>query len=273
MSDTSPRDENRKRWRRIKMAWRAWRLYDKGSGWFHHAGGLGAIKANVAMAAAVAATATAGTYGAIALREAYIAPKPPAVETAAIAPAPAEVRQTKNSVVFAIEGKDKAGRRGTFDVVVLNKNFLWVRGSAEELEKDGKAIPAAEVASAVLDEEVRAALADAKAVITVGTASQEGSAPEELARAERRAKQAATLVALAVGAVAPIWTLNLGQYREPCANCETGGTSWQRPFIVVAVKSLEPDTNLGEALSDAMSGQQKLPAPKSYSAFALSRFR
>ena len=60
--------------------------------------------------------------------------------------------------MFAIEGKDKAGRRGTFDVVVLNKSFLWVRGSAEELEKDGKAIPAADVAAAVLDGEVRAAL-------------------------------------------------------------------------------------------------------------------
>ena len=269
----SDNEENRKRWRRLKMIWRGWRLYDKGSGWYHHAGGLGAIKANVAMAAAVAATATAGTLGAVAIRETYIEPKPPAVETAAIAPAPAEVRQTRNSVVFAIEGKDKAGRRGTFDVVVLNKNFLWVRGSAEELEKDGKAIPAADVASAVLDEEVRAALSDAKEVITVGTASQEGSAPEEMARAERRARQAATLVSPAVAAGAPIWTLNLGQYREPCTNCETGGTSWQRPFIVVAVKSLEPDTNLGEALSDAMSGQEKLPAPKSYSAFALSRFR
>ncbi len=272
MSDTGPDEENRKRWRRIKMAWRAWRLYDKGSGWLHHAGGLGAVKANVVMAAAVAATATAGTYGAIAIRDTYIAPKQP-VETAAIAPAPAEVRQTKNSVVFAIEGKDKAGRRGTFDVVVLNKNFLWVRGSSDELEKDGKTIPAADVASAVLDEEVRSALADAKEVITVGTASQEGDASEELARAERRAKQAATLVAPALTPSTPISALNLGRYREPCANCETGGTSWQRPFIVVAVKSLEPGTKVGEALSDAMSGQQKLPSPKAYSAFDLTRFR
>ena len=277
MIDTSDREKNRKLWRRLKMGWRAWRLYSKGSGWYHHAGGLGAIKANVAMAAAVAATATAGTLGAISTRESYIDPKPPAIETAAIAPAPAsppaEVRQTKNSVVFAIEGRDKAGRRGTFDVVVLNKSFLWVRGSAEELEKDGKAIPAAEVAAAVLDEEVRTALADAKQVITVGTASQEGNASEEMARADRRAKQAATLVSPAVDAAAPIWTLNLGQYREPCANCETGGTSWQRPFIVVAVKSLEPETNLGEALADAMSGQDKLPSPKSYSALSLTRYR
>ena len=84
------------------------------------------------------------------------------------------MRQTRNSTVFAIEGKDKAGRRGTFDVVVLNKSFLWVRGSAEELEKDGAMIPRADLAAAVLDDEVKGALADAKEVITVGTASQEG---------------------------------------------------------------------------------------------------
>ena len=53
-----------------------------------------------------------------------------------------EMRQTRNSTVFAIEGKDKAGRRATFDVVVLNKSFLWVRGSAEDLEKDGGRNPA-----------------------------------------------------------------------------------------------------------------------------------
>lgn len=270
MTDTDKGEE--KRWRRLKTAWRAWRLYDKSSGWYNRVDWLLSLfKTKAASLVAVAAVGTASTVGVVAIRDKVESLKPPAIETAAIAPA-AE-RQTKNSVVFAIEGKDKAGRRGTFDVVVLNKSFLWVRGSAEDLEKDGKAIPGAEVASAVLDEEVRTALSDAKAVITVGAASQEGNATEEVARAEQRAKQAATLVAPAVGADTPIWALNLGQYREPCSNCETGGTSWQRPFIVIAVKSLEPETNLGEALSDAMAGQAKLPSAKAYSAFALTRYR
>jgi hypothetical protein len=271
MTGANGDDDDRRR--TLKTFWRTWRLYDRLSGWYDRAGWLASLKGSAGAAAVVAATATAGTFGAITIRDKYIDPKPPAIETAAITPAPEDVRQTKNSVVFAIEGKDKAGRRGTFDVVVLNKSFLWVRGSAEELEKDGKAIPVADVAAAVLDEEVRAALSDAKEVIAVGTASQEGSATEEVARAERRARQAATLIAQAVNPGSAIWTLNLGQYREPCKTCETGGTSWQRPFIVIAVKSLEPDTNLGEALSDAMSGKEKLPSPQSYSVFALARYR
>jgi len=63
------------------------------------------------------------------------------------------LRQTRNSTVFAIEGKVKAGRKAAFDVVVLNKSFLWVRGSAEDLEKDGVMIPRDQIAASVLDDD------------------------------------------------------------------------------------------------------------------------
>jgi hypothetical protein len=263
--------ERRRRW--IDRLWRGYRLYDKGSGWWGRINWLlGLFKTNAGIAAGVAAFGTVGTLGALAIRDHVIEPHRVAIETAALKPKE-EVRQTRNSTVFAIEGKDKAGRRGTFDVVVLNKSFLWVRGSADQLEKDGKTIAGTDLAAAVIDDEVRAALADAKAVIAVGTASQEGNAAEEQGRAERRARSAATLVGAAVADTVPLWTLNLGQYRDPCTNCETGGTSWQRPFIVIAVKSLEPDTNMGEALADAMNGKERLPSPASYSAFALNQLR
>lgn len=263
-------EQERRRRGVLGWLWRGYRVYDKGAGWWDRIGWfLGLFKTNAGVAAIIATTGVAGTYTAMEIRRDFIAAK---VETAAIAPE-AETRQTRNSTVFAIEGKDKAGRRASFDVVVLNKSFLWVRGSAEELEKDGKPIPRQEVAAAVLDDEVRNALSDAKEVITVGTASQEGNAADEVARAERRAKQAAGLVSTAVGADVPIYTLNLGQYRDTCTNCETGATSWQRPFIVIAVKESDPGTEIGEALTDAMSGKKQLPSPTSYSAFDLTKFR
>ena len=257
----------------IDRLWRGYRAYDKGAGWWDRISWLlGLFKTNAGMAVAVASVGTVGTLGAVAIRDNVIEPHRAAIETAALQ-SKETVRQTRNSTVFAIEGKDKLGRRGTFDVVVLNKSFLWVRGSADELEKDGTTIAGDDLASAVLDDEVRAALADAKAVIAVGTASQEGDAAEERDRAERRARTAAGLVGDAITANVPVWTLNLGQYRDPCADCETSGTSWQRPFIVVAVKSLEPGTDMGEALADAMNGKQRLPSPQSYSAFALNQLR
>jgi len=255
--------------------WRGYRTYDRAAGWWDRiAWLLGLFKTNAGAAVAVAAVGTAGTVGAIALKERVIEPYKAAIETNARPETTTEqVRQTRNSTVFAIEGKDQAGRRGTFDVVVLNKSFLWVRGSADQLEKDGQVIAGEDMASAVLDDEVRAALADAKEVIAVGVASQEGNAAEETARAERRARTAAALIGNAVTGNVPVWTLNLGQYRELCADCETSGTSWQRPFIVIAVKSVEPETNVGEALADAMRGKERLPSPASYSAFDLTRYR
>ncbi len=96
------------------------------------------------------------------------------------------MRQTKGTLIFAIEGQDKAGRRGTFDVVVARKQFLWVRGSAEDLEKDGRKITGEELTRDVLDQEVRDGLASAREIIAVGTASQEGDAAAEKARAGQR---------------------------------------------------------------------------------------
>jgi hypothetical protein len=183
------------------------------------------------------------------------------------------VRTTENSTVFTIEGLDKAGKRGLFDVVVAKKEFLWIKGSADELEKDGQTIKNPDIANAVFDGEVSAALAGAREIIAVGTASQEGDSGQEKDRAGRRASATAKLSQSIVGPEMPVWSLNLGQYREQCAACETNGTSWQRPFIVVAVKSLEDGANLGEALADAMTGKAMLPSPKSYSTFEIARVR
>ncbi len=183
------------------------------------------------------------------------------------------VRSTENSTVFTIEGWDKAGRRGLFDVVVAKKEFLWVKGSADELEKQGRVFKGQDIATAIFDGEVSAALAGAREIIAVGTASQEGDAVAEKDRAGRRAAATAELSQSAIREDMPVWSLNLGQYREPCAACETSGTSWQRPFIVVAVKTMEDGTNLGEALADAMTGKTTLPSPASYSAFEISKVR
>jgi hypothetical protein len=182
-------------------------------------------------------------------------------------------RTTENSTMIEIIGHDKAGRRGVFEVVVLNKDFMWVRASADALERQGKTIAATEVAATVLDADTRVSLAQAREIIAVGTASQEGQAAAELERARKRALRTAEIAGGPAPEWVPIYTLTLGQYREPCAACETTGTSWQRPFIFISVKDLQDGTVLAEALSDAMTGRDNLPSPSSYSAFELEKLR
>jgi hypothetical protein len=178
-----------------------------------------------------------------------------------------------NSAMFSLEGRDRAGRIGVFDVVVLDRDILWASKSADDLEKNGVLLAPGETVDTVLEQELRDTLTQAQDIIAVGTAMPDGDPDEEALRAGRRAVKTAEIVSSVVAAWVPLWSLNLGQYREPCSECETEGTTWERPFVVIGVRSLEPDTNLKEALRDAMSGKSNLPGPTAYSDFTLTRLR
>ena len=69
-----------------------------------------------------------------------------------------------------------------------------------------------------------------------------------------------------------MWTLNLGRYLDPCTDCEDAETSWQRPFVVIAVRDTDEGVNLSEALRSAMSDKENLPSPDRYSTFAMSKY-
>ena len=60
---------------------------------------------------------------------------------------------------------------------------------------------------------------------------------------------------------------------EPCSDCETKDTSWQRPFMVVAVRDKDPGADVAQALAAAMSDKANLPSLSAYSTFGLARFR
>lgn len=182
------------------------------------------------------------------------------------------VRRTANSIVFQVEGYDKQGRRGLFDVLVLKRQFMWVRASYNQLERDGVIIPLDAIADTIFDRDMRETLDNATDLIAVGTASQEGTLKIEVSRANRRARETAKLIKSTLDKKVPIWVLNLGQYRDPCEDCEVTETNWQRPFIVIAVARKDEGLNLKEAVKDAMASSSKLPATRRYSDFKFLRY-
>ena len=182
-------------------------------------------------------------------------------------------RWNDRTLVFPIDGVDRQGRRALFDVVVLTKNYGWVRGSTTELAKDDRRLSPDQIQDEILAPQLREGLGSARGLIAVGLASQEGEVAREEQRGGLRAVRIAQLVQDAVGNNIPMWTLNLGRYVDPCAECEDTDTSWQRPFIVIAVRQADEGTHISEALADAMSGTTKLPAPSRYSAFAFTKFQ
>ncbi len=174
---------------------------------------------------------------------------------------------------YVIQGQDSAGHRADFDLIVADKTFTWERGSTERLMRDNSPLSTESVKSIIFDSLVQARLKSAKQLIAVGTASEEGEPTEEKHRAGRRAEQTARWLATVVNDQVPIWTLNLGQYKQPCEACDTEETSWQRPFLVIAVQQAAWGTDLTEALADALNSASNLPSPERYSAFAMARFR
>ncbi|NOT72180.1 MAG: hypothetical protein HOP09_13175 [Hyphomicrobium sp.] len=179
----------------------------------------------------------------------------------------------ERTMVFPIEGTDSAGRSALFDVVVLTKNYGWIKGSTTELERGDTKLTAEDVENEVLAPQLREGLGSAKELIAVGLASQEGQSENEIQRGGLRANRIAEWVRAAVDPSIPMSTLNLGQYSEPCDDCETADTSWQRPFIVIAVRQASAGTNIGEALQNAMSDKENLPSPSRYSTFALAKYQ
>lgn len=256
-------DSEEKKKRRAAL-WAWWRRYDTWSGRWDWLNWLTTSKAGV-----MAATAAAGVAAVAAGATVYTLYFTGGSRLIAVA----SQKLGDSSILYPVEGRDKAGRRAKFDIVTLTKAYGWVRASTHQLAREGEIYEGTDVLNRIFDAPVKESFSHALSVIAAGVASQEGETEAETIRAANRAKQSAEWLVPVLPASLPIWTLNLGQYKKPCAECETSGTDWQRPFIVIAVREIEPDTNLGEALADALSGKSNLPSPESYSAYDLSRFR
>jgi hypothetical protein len=176
-----------------------------------------------------------------------------------------------NSVVFPIDGVDRAGRKAGFDFVIKTQDISWVRGATDQVALKDKPIAPGDVNAELFGPEVQAGLAPSADLIAVGMASQEGVASDEIARAERRGVTSASWMSKAVGAGKKMWALNLGQFKSACSDKHEKDTSWERPYLMIGVRSQDPGVNLSEALANAMAGKTNLPSTECYSNYRLGK--
>jgi len=224
-----------------------------------------ALTGNSTGGAVVIATATAAAI------------LPPAVRLAVLSmdqPSRAAPRQTlgNDAMLYLVSGRDAKGRTAHFDVIVLRKDIAWVKGSTEQITRNGQVLDGVQFKRVVFLNEVGQRLTAARQLIAVGVASQEGEQSSEESRASERARKIGLWLSEASGIGRGIWTLSLGQYREPCLECETSETSWQRPIVVIGLRRSEAGLVLGEALADALQGLSNLPSPSRYTKFDLQKF-
>ncbi len=189
---------------------------------------------------------------------------------------PVEVKTVRwgNSIVFPLEGIDKAGKKATFDFVAKTKDYSWIKGQADQVTINGQPIGNADVSAQLFGPEVAKGLAPAKDLIAVGVASEEGTLAEENARAAQRGKVAAGWADQNVGGNKGLWVLNLGQFSNACTSATVErDTSWERPFLIVGARNQDAGVNLGEALANAMNNKTNLPSTACYSTFELAKLR
>ncbi|MEM7777610.1 MAG: hypothetical protein AAF732_18610 [Pseudomonadota bacterium] len=244
-----------------------WRWWDRLSGWNDWIQWLWSFlqtKAGVAAAVTAGGVATVGTVAIV--QPDLLFRAPPQVATEA-----KSEKWSDDAVVFTIVGSDKSGREARFDVVILTNKYTWVRGSAEQIARDGIALTGADIQTQLFTDRLRAGLARSKDIIAVGTASEEGNSAVETNRAGQRARTLANWLKGATDTDTRLRALNLGQFDGRCAKAgETESTSWQRPVIMIGIRSQQADVTVAEALANAMSGKRNLPSPDCYSVFQLS---
>jgi len=185
----------------------------------------------------------------------------------------ADKSKLDNAFVFRIDGKDKQGHNAAFDFMVLTDEYTWVKGSATQVTSRGQVVPESEVAQRVISTQIGQSLNRATDLIAVGLASHEGEKREEEARADQRSKTIAGWMQKLGNPATPIYELNLGQYNKTCKKQEDADTSFERPLILVGVRTKDNGVNLQEALGDAISGRENLPSQDCYTRFDLSKIR
>jgi hypothetical protein len=152
-------------------------------------------------------------------------------------PAPAQVE-----TVVPTQGQDSRGRSLPFTVYVLAAQLSWRLESTNELEGG----------QTLLSPVLVAAINGAAEVFCVGTASFEGGARAEEARAGERAGRLAQWVGTAVAnTTTRVFTLNAGQYRGPKELASTE----QRKAVILITGPHDAAVDLGEALG---SGLQRI---------------
>jgi hypothetical protein len=170
-------------------------------------------------------------------------------------------------------GRDNQDREAIFDFIIISKNDSWVKGSEEFVEKNrldtskewhGRLIQIP-VCRPIMDLAGSHAFDPYADVISIGTASREGTQAEETDRAGRRSQRIAEWVNLALrraGRPKHVYTMNLGQYRleigEDKVSKKNGeiDTAKERPVVLIGVVR-KGEINLTEALRNVFEQHQE----------------
>jgi hypothetical protein len=154
------------------------------------------------------------------------------------------------ATVIGSEGRDKAGRLATYEILILSREYYWRYGSSTVvINTNGDPVAMEEK---LRGEGIQARAAKMTDLITIGTASCVGGIEEEAGRALERANtMMAWLRDSKISAKAEhLYILNLGKYTAGCER--VGRERFQRAVVIVGVTGKQPGVNIQESFRDAL---------------------
>ncbi|HEY9875843.1 MAG TPA: protein kinase [Candidatus Obscuribacterales bacterium] len=153
------------------------------------------------------------------------------------------------------KGTDSQGRTAEFEIAVLSREYEWKLGSPYLIESNGEVIKTSDLQSKLEQEGIQSRLNTPTDIISVGTASCEGSLETEQLRAFERAKNIQLLAKNLFSdlpSVKDYHLLNLGKFKDCNSNSNPSLTSYQRSLIIIGVSKKTDGVLLDEALYDRL---------------------
>lgn len=172
-------------------------------------------------------------------------------------PTPTQSPERKGGVDYFpyVEGTDSQGKTAEFNIAVLSVEYKWKIGSSYQIQYNDQVINLDSLQSRLEQEGIRRIMENPSEIISVGTASCEGSTVLEERRALERAKQIQLLgkrLFSNVPTVQGYRLLNLGQFKREGCESSQDLTSYQRSIIIIGVKKQSEGVILDEALRNRL---------------------
>lgn len=172
-------------------------------------------------------------------------------------PPPSQSPQKKGKIAYFpyVEGRDNQGRIAKFNIAVLSTEYKWLLGSNFQITNRDQVISLDFLKLSLEQEGIQELMENPEEIISVGTASCEGSLAVGQRRAFERSQQIQTLVKKifqSTPSVKNYRLLNLGQFQGIDCQNNRDVTAYQRSVIIIGLKRQSKAVVVDEALRDRL---------------------
>jgi len=158
------------------------------------------------------------------------------------------------------KGVDHKGHVVEMTLLVLSGEFFWRFAGQSIITDDGQSM---RIRDHLASSSLRAAIKDSKGIVSVGTASEEGTLRLEKYRANLRADRLMSMVIQTQPQINAVYTLSLGQHQKISSTnsaMDNGPSSnEQRRIILISITRQDLNADLAEAIENGLSVIPGLP--------------